>query len=76
MLKRFPGGGFEVKLRNYTVACFHIDSTPGVYWSETGEDDAGHSVEIKNPDKRPTTATKDSHNLFWAVCHDKFRKFQ
>jgi hypothetical protein len=78
-VKKYPGGGYEIKLREYIARCVApFDNMMYVVWYEAGqrEQGASHSVDIKNPGRFPGLATKDSYNLYWAACHGEFRKFK
>lgn len=78
-VKKYPGGGYEIKIRDYLARCVApFDNMTMVTWYEPGQTDrsTGRMVEIKSPDKFPGAGTKDSYNLYWAACHGRFRKFR
>lgn len=78
-VKKYPGGGFEIKIKDYIARCnAPFDNDVLVVWFEPGEKETGQgrSVAIKRPDKFPGSATKDSYNLYWAACHGNFKKFK
>ncbi len=77
VVKKYSGGGYEIKTRDYIARCnAPFDHMVQIIWSEPGEDTNPRYVPIKNPGKFPGRAIKDSYNLYWAACHDQFRKFK
>jgi hypothetical protein len=77
IVKKYEGGGYEIKLKNFSARCrAPFDNIVAIYWSEPGNEDAPDPVEIKNPNRFPGAAVKDSYNLYWAACYGQFRKFK
>jgi hypothetical protein len=76
IVKKYPGGGYEMKLKDYFARCTApFDHAVQITWSEPGNENSV-SVPINNPDKRPTADTKESYNLYWAVCRQQFIRFK
>lgn len=75
-VKKYPGGGYEIKLKDYSARCVApFDHMVQIVWSEPGKDDSV-PVAIKNPAKPPTPDTKESYNLYWAACRGQFQRFK
>ena len=75
-VKKYPGGGYEIKLKDYSARCIApFDRGVQVTWSEPGKENSV-SVPIDNPDRRPAPETKESYNLYWAACRQQFRRFK
>jgi hypothetical protein len=76
--KNYPGGGYEFVSMEYIARCFApFDNWVFVSTYETGkEDDGNNRVDIKSAERFPGAAKKDAYNLYWAACHDQFRKFK
>lgn len=78
-VKKYPGGGYEIKIRDFLARCVApFDNMTYVIWFEPGEQDQGKgtSVDIKNPASLPSPRLKDSYNLYWAACRNTFGKFK
>jgi hypothetical protein len=75
-VKKYPGGGYEIKLKDYSARCVApFDHLVQIAWFEPGIQNS-ISVPIKNPDKRPKPDNIESYNLYWAVCRQQFRRFK
>jgi hypothetical protein len=77
--KTYPGGGYEVQTMDYTARCnAPFDGIVEVTVREPGkaETEMGEMVEIKSPERFPGASKKDAYNLYWAACHNQFRKFK
>jgi hypothetical protein len=76
-VKKYPGGGYEIKLKDYVARCFApFDNMVQIVWSDPGQEEIGHVVPIKTPAKFPGQDSKESYNLYWAACHGVFQKFR
>lgn len=75
--RKYEGDAYEVKLKNFFVKCNEFNGGPFVTWLAPEEPDtsAGYQVTIANPNKVPSADKKESYNLYWAVCHAKFKRF-
>ena len=79
IVKKYPGGGYELKFRDFIARCnAPFDHEVQIMWSETGKDDYASipSVPIKSPNKLPSPDAKESYNLYWAACFEKFQRFR
>lgn len=72
----FPGGGYEILTKDYSVTCKTEGEAPSVDWYKAGDHDVPNIVSIKEAAKRPKENMKESYNLYWAACFDEFRKFK
>lgn len=75
IVKKFPGGGYELKFKDFVARCnAPFDHEVQIMWSEAGKNDYV-SIPIKSPNKLPSPDIKESYNLYWAACFEKFRRF-
>lgn len=75
VLHNFSGGGYEILMKDYVVACTG-DNGPAITWFKAGDHGLPVTITATYPDKHPPENKKESYNLYWAVCHDKFNKFR
>jgi hypothetical protein len=79
IVKKYPNGGYEIHMRDYIARCVApFDKQVYVVWAAAGEMDSkpGEPISITNPESLPNAANKESYNLYWAACHNQFRKFK
>jgi hypothetical protein len=76
-VRKYPGGGYQIILKHYVVRCFApFDHLVQVIWSNLGDENNSNSVDIINPTKLLGQDRKESYNLYWAACHEQFRRFK
>lgn len=76
-VRKYEGGGYEVILKHYVARCIApFDKSVQIVWSNPGEENDPTYVNIVNPSKSPGEAKKESYNLYWAACHQQFRRFK
>jgi hypothetical protein len=76
-VKNYPGGGYEIILKHYIARCVApFDNNVQVIWSNPGDESNSNSVKIVRPDKFSGQENRESYNLYWAACHEQFRKFK
>jgi hypothetical protein len=76
VVHNYRGGGYEMIMKDYTARCEAADSTFSVTWSNTGDQGVPLVVRIGRPDRKPKSSQRESYNLYWAVCRDKFVRFK
>jgi hypothetical protein len=79
IVKKYENGGYEEKIMDYSARCIApFDNMVQISIRESGKDewDGTGIDDIKNPERFPGAAKKDSSNLYWAACHQQFRKFK
>lgn len=76
VVHHFDGGGYEILLKDYRVACRAEENSATVVWYKTGDHSDPDTVTIRSPNKSPKASVKESYNLYWAACLEKFRKFK
>jgi hypothetical protein len=76
-VKNYPGGAYEIIMKHYIARCVApFDNNVQVIWSNPGDDSNFNSVNIIRPNKFPGQDNKESYNLYWAACHEQFKKFK
>ena len=77
IVKKYPGGGYEIKMKDYVARCFApFDNMTMVMMREVGQEEYSETIDIKSSEKTPSASKKDAYNLFWAACQSQFRKFK
>lgn len=77
IIKKYEGGGYEIILKQYIARCFApFDKMVQVIWSDAGDENNSITVDIVNAGRFPGEGKKDSYNLYWAACHEQFRRFK
>ncbi|MBV6486926.1 MAG: hypothetical protein GHHEDOFH_00863 [Pseudorhodoplanes sp.] len=79
IVRKYPGGGYEEQIMDYTARCFApFDNMIYVIVREPGKEsyDDKDSTEIKSPNQFPGATEKSAYNLYWAACHSQFGKFK
>jgi hypothetical protein len=76
-VRKYPGGGYEIKLKDFTARCIApFDNIVQIAWSDPAQQGSKHVVPVKNPAKFPRQDAKESYNLYWAACRNVFQKFK
>jgi hypothetical protein len=76
-VRKYPGGGYQIILKHYIARCVApFDHLVQVIWSNLGDENNSNSIDIINPTKFPGQERKESYNLYWAACHEQFRRFK
>jgi len=75
VVHHYDSGGFEILMKDYTARCLTADNLPLVAWSNAGDTTTPIEIHIRRVAK-PRSDQKESYNLYWAACHDQFRKFK
>lgn len=78
IVKKYPGGGYEIKMMDYIARCRAVDGDTMIMLKDTGkgEDEFTKNMVSVRPEQAPGAAKKDAYNLFWAACRSQFRKFK
>jgi hypothetical protein len=76
VVHHFSGKGYEILVKDYSVTCAPEGTPSTVNWFKAGDHTAPINVSIKKPSEAPKQNVKESYNLYWAVCFEKFKKFQ
>jgi hypothetical protein len=76
VVHHYPGGGYEILMKDYVMRCATADNTLSVAWSNSGDENPSVRVAIRDPARAPKSQMKESYNLYWAVCRKQFRKFR
>ncbi len=79
VIVNYANGGYEQKMQDYIARCnAPFDGMVTVMIRESGEKDYDYnkSVRIISPGKLPDMSKKAAYNLYWAACHQQFRKFK
>jgi hypothetical protein len=75
-VRKYDGGGYQIFLKHYVARCAApFDNNIQIVWSQLGTDDQ-LSVPIRAPNKLPPSDVKESYNLYWAACFEKYQKFR
>lgn len=76
-VRKYPGGGYEIKLKDFSARCFApFDNMTQVIWSDPGQQGTEHIVSIRRSAKSPGQDNRESYNLYWAACQGVFQKFK
>jgi hypothetical protein len=74
--KNYPGGGYEVQTFRYLARCGAVDGETMIKTLALDDPDKELASVRIDPKKRPGPGLKNAYNLFWAACHEQFRKFK
>jgi hypothetical protein len=75
VVHHYHSGGFEIWMKDFSARCLTADNLPSIAWSNAGETSAQATIRIRGA-ARPKSDLRESYNLYWAVCHDRFRRFR
>lgn len=76
-VRKYEGGGYQIILKHYVARCAApFDNRVQVTWSDLGDEGNSSSVVIVNAARFPGEQNKESYNLYWAACHEQFRRFK
>jgi hypothetical protein len=76
IVHHFPSSGYEILLKDYVVTCTAEGNPSAVDWFKTGDHGAAANVAVTQTNFAPKPDVKESYNLYWAACLDKFLRFK
>jgi hypothetical protein len=76
VVHHFEGGGYEIILKDYSVTCNARENSPSVIWYKAGDHSTHVTISVTQPNRHPKQAVKESYNLYWAACFEKFGKYR
>jgi hypothetical protein len=76
VVHHFPGSGYEILMKDYAVTCTTEENPATVNWFKAGDHSAPVNVPIEQTNNAPKPEIKESYNLYWAACHERFQRFK